>query len=112
MTTSDPLTPDEARERMFAAFADTPQNRLINLLVNCHRMTHRDAWNLLKFLGSSEDFAAGFVTWPALLAAGERAAKLEAVEEWERFCDHDAQIAGRRKTGRVTWRLTDPEAAP
>lgn len=89
------LTPTEARERLAAIVVET------TVLPASFASDVRDA-----FLATTDALAV-LVTWPALLAAGERAGKIEAVEEWESFCDHEAQIAGRRTTGRVTYRLTD-----
>lgn len=71
----EPMTEAEARERILAKLQDTPQNRTVNLLVNLHRMTHRNAWNLLRLLAKSEDFIVGLFGDPETMLRAWRRAK-------------------------------------
>ncbi len=81
------MTPEEARERL--AF----------------RCTFSDAVDQIL---DSHDLLAAVLDPAEMLAAWQRAGRVESFEVWESFCDHYAQIAGRRKQGDA-WRLPQPK---
>lgn len=84
---SDRMTEEEARERLawYATFSDAVDQ-----------------------IRTAYDALATLVDVPEMLAAMERAGKVERFEVWENFCDHEAQIAGRRKRSDA-WRLHPQE---
>ena len=105
------LSPEEARERVLAEFADTPQNRLMNFLVNCHRKATQEEATKLRCPMNT-----------GACPVRQRTSALEEVAQASLELRRSWAASSRRGTG-VGWerwlnalatleRLTDPEAAP